>query len=1197
MAKSRSTLLHSPAINKDDASAMDAARQNGYMASAKNLIISTETSLTRHSTQKTDCSDIHPYRKIHDLDAMVVHGNSVSNLLLEWGASEPLQAAGLLHSLVWNCVLPASVVENACGKEVLSLCQAYRTGLEEIPNAVPASATASLSRSKHSQEWRGELHILQRIKYYMLAYESVDLALLAAADLWCHFQATSENASTDSNNQEIPQQNLPLSHQIKIVQQICKPFFEFLGLHDLKEALDEWLFIVQSQPSKKPKKQSEKQQLAQQQARRREANEAQEIVRIITESIDLPSSKIKIAHCPFLHLHTTTSETSTDSATPQPADPQKAHNIKLIVDRVDDCYHMLGHLHQHFTPVDGGISDQLRSNRLNGYRILQTAVVVPIQSGDSGTQNRIRVNFYICTTEMDAVNRLGPIADTLPAKPPQDLSRDPAHDLAHDSALSNVWWRNAETQREWINTSTIGALSETVYVFSPQGQLFEFPLGCTAVDYAYRVHSRLADRCRRFYINGRTVEPATVLHHLDLVELEYDPHTAGPTRVWLNAARTQRARTAINRFLRNHRQDIYLGQRKMDDEISKLEDHYGFHMPQHQIEQALSRLARKWSIPSINDLMGEIAASRLQPHRVLHPLFAREIARQLEIPPALKVRPDMVDVMQCCRPRVGEEIIGLTEKRGEVTVKLRIHTKACAMIKDVADPITLKWRIRPELREVTRIVMRAQDDHGLLGDAINQIYEMAPSVTLHKSEALAHHGDAHIGFVVETETREVLEDLANALRRLPDREISEVRHMSLSLTEREEFGHSITGKVTANPYTRSPVYEEGKFFGRKKEIERILHLLRGREDVIWVRGHKRMGKTSLLQYLKNTKLDTREFVPVFYDFQMLSSMDAATIFFELARAVYEELQDNRRNVNEVSAPLRELFQRDPVNRFVRYLRSAQNHANIGQIVLLIDEFSRTTDAYHQTKQKQAKQGQSPGQAVPAIDENFFTQWRGMLQKPQLNVCFVVVVQQQAVDTIRQYLQDGDEDPSWHLLEIGDQVEILPFDKADASNLIERPLRNYLEFTPLVAERIYELTGGSTFLIHAFCSKLMTHMSQFERKEVDEGDLLVVAEEFMSPHESVFAHLLDLTRNVASRIADQLALMLDDQAPQTIENASMTSVDRRALQAELFDIEPDLLRRMLTTMCERHVLIRSEADSWRFASLLFQKWLARNQGTR
>ncbi len=92
------------------------------------------------------------------------------------------------------------------------------------------------------------------------------------------------------------------------------------------------------------------------------------------------------------------------------------------------------------------------------------------------------------------------------------------------AGLPHAWWNEAAEGRAQIAPSApAGSLPETLYVFSPQGQLFRFHRGCTVVDYAYNVHTDLADQCEAFYVNDELVELNTPLHHLDLVRRSTTP--------------------------------------------------------------------------------------------------------------------------------------------------------------------------------------------------------------------------------------------------------------------------------------------------------------------------------------------------------------------------------------------------------------------------------------------------------------------------------------------------------------------------------------------------------------------------------------------------------------------------------------------------------------------------------------------------
>lgn len=1045
-------------------------------------------------------------------------------ILTEWGAGAHLQAAGVLLPWLRNDLCTLDRVQQKYDERVAFLCREYQRTLQQMP----------------VNRWRGKPMVLHRIKHFMLSYRDADLAFLGAAELYRRFDAV---RSAPRNEQQA---------HVAEIDQVLSPLLEFLGMRRLKEEVDQWL-------------------LSMERSERDGSQGGQDLP--MHHMFDEIRTQLTphLPHAQILHRENTQSHTPQHGADPLDgaSSHQKAQHILdvlILTESAESCYQTLYQLHRRFIPIDDSFRDFIGQNRLNGYRALHTSVVAALHNksnashdAHSSSKVNMRVNFTICTPEMDAVNQWGLAALHL-----RNYT---------DADLSHTWWRDAETKHRQIASAPLGSLPETLYVFSPQGQLFRFHRGCTVVDYAYHVHSELAAHCRRFYVNGETVEPATVLHHLDLVELEYDPHAPGPTRVWLNAARTSRARSRIDRHLKRQGQGVYHGQKTLDTRLKALEDHYEFNIPEHRIKQAFGQEMRRRNLGSIEDLMAEIAAGRLVADKILHPLFADEIIRQVQLPGEMRLRPHQLYLAQCCRPRLGDDIVGRPYIRDGVVTRLKLHRSDCDRVEDLDGGVPLKWRLQPALKAVAQLEIRALDEDGLLGDALAQIYSMLPRVTLHRSEAVARNGMASVRFVIEAESKEVLDEIADALRRLPNRNIDEVRHMRLPLSEREELARPVSSSGV-NPYTRLPVQKQGMFFGRSQELQELYEWLRADVGVIWLLGQKRVGKTSLLLHLKNEFLDRREFLPVFIDFQLFGALSPASVFFEIANAVYSELQGHG-HVDELGAPLRDMFEHDPPGHLVSYLRGVQSHADVGPLVLLLDEFSRATDAYQQNR----------------LDESFFQQWRGLIGSLGMDVNFVIVVQQQAFDGILHRVQGGVSDPSWHLMELGERLLLKPLKDKDARHLIEWPMRNYLDFSDAELNYVYELTGGSPFLIQAFCFKLVSHMVQLNKRRVERHDIEHVCMEFMSPNESVFAHLLDLIRGVANTLCTQMAQIAEDTETRAIQWTQLVRIFPQ--------IPPDRLRRTLRELCERDVLVADaptgEAENWHFACLLFQRWLAFNSG--
>ncbi len=1118
---------------------------------------------------------------------LLEHGRKVASILQAWGADSNAQFAALFHSLLWNCVISPEMIAERCGNRVSFLCQEYQRILKRTPET----------------RWRGKPHILEQIRYFTLAYRDRDLALIGAADLWSHFQLSQEGSTAHRRKYQ------------EYARDVIQPYFHFLGMSELSETLQREVQALSSSSSAKRRQQSNQNGNGVHYPTSTEPEDEihvafSQVCQQIAECLPnatatcrnlVDSQTLLVGGAPVTTQARVTADNPTEnSATLSSASrfwSQPNLHVNLVVADEADCYEALFRLHQHFTPIEGSLADLIANGRRNGFRCLQTTVIGTVivsadrhdseisspedtavnSSGSNGlynephvTSSRVRIHFKICTPGMDEINRWGLVA---------------AHwKNQHEEALPNAWWNTQEDTFSLIESAPLGSLNETLYVFSPNGELFGFHRGCTVVDYAYNVHSELAAQCRRFFINGEAVEPATALHHLDLVELEHDPAAGGPTRVWLNAARTPRARTHIDRYLKRHGQGIYHAQKTLDKRLKALEEHYGFNMPEQRVNQALSKEMKRRQINSTEGLMAEISSGQLNADRILHPLFADEIIRQVQIPAEVRLRPHQLVLAQCCRPKPGNDIIGRPYTRNKIITKLTIHRLHCKKLGSQSKGyLPLKWRLQPALRAVAQIEMRALDENGLLADAFKQIYTAVPQVTLHRSESLARNGVATARFVIEAPSAEIIDEIVDGLRRLPGRTVDEVRQINLPLSEREALVKPVSTSH-ANPYSRMPVYEEGMFFGRSKELREIREWLRTRVGIIWLLGQKRVGKTSLLLHLQNHFLDSKEFTPIYLDFQMLSSLRPSDIFFEIANSVYSELQSEGHGA-ELGPPLHTMFEHDPSGHVIRYLLSAQSHPGVGKLVLLLDEFSRTSDAFQQGR----------------LNEGFFSQWRGLVQMTQPNVKFVIVVQQQAFDSMLERVQGGMEDPSWQLMELGEKRILHPLTDKDARNLIEWPIRNYLDISDELLDHVYALTGGSPFLIQSFCFRLVSYMIQQDKRQVEWADLDNVRLEFMSPNESLFAHLLDLIRGVANSVSGMIAQLADEESSQ--KTKVIPTVTWAQITAALPTIPHERLHNTLDELCERHILVlvsdeRDEKSNerWRFSSLLFQEWLALNSPT-
>ena len=1058
-----------------------------------------------------------------------------ANFIRQLALSRTLEAAAYLHIFVYNELLEVDSIEPEVGSRVAWLCSEAKRILGE--------------RTDGTQ--RGKARARQRVRHFVAAYRDPELGLLAVATLWARWQVAQAGTLAQRHS---------FADEARLV---FSPLLEMMGMRAMLEELEDWLWRLHDPDA--PRVDALCRQLFD--------HVVAQLGQHFTAGALVYRAISPINLRPF----------PLSAEPPSPKGTGKVYppiDLSVLVEDEEACYRALYWIHRLFQPVDGSVVDYLRMARTNGTRELLTTVSLPID------HQRVRVTFHICTHAMEEVNRMGVAAIYARKYAAANISAPDGGSFSTSKFdVPSAWWNHAAEGYAQIESAAMGTLPEVLYVFSPQGQLFRFHRGCTVVDFAYHVHTELADQCQRFYINDEVAEPTSPLHHLDVVALEHDPRAPGPTLVWLNAAHTSRARNSIERFLKRRGLGVDQGQKILDQRLCALETHYGFNLPEHRLPQATVKAVRQYKLSRVEELLAEIAAGRIVADRILHPLFADEVIRQIRLPRESGVRPHQLQVAQCCRPRPGEDIVGLVSRRqGEIN-RVRVHRANCVRIPAHEEQMTLQWRLQPRLKSFVELQLTAHDEDGLLGEALNEIYSYRPRATLHKVEAVADRGVARVNFNIEAESNEVSEQIRAALQALPGRTIVEVRQMRLPPSE-IEAALQLGSASNANPYTRLPIHEQAMFFGRNQELLQIYEWLRAGVGNIWLMGQKRVGKTSLLFHLKHHYLKDRGFVLVFIDFQLFGNIGANNIYFEVANAIYNELQADPR-IGDLGAPLPGVFAHQPPAQLIAYLNSIQSRLGANRLVLLLDEFSRTTDAYLQG----------------TLHRSFFDEWRGLIQATAPKISYITVFQQQSYQLLSLHAQQEANDPSWHLMELGERLVLKSLSSQDVRRLIEWPMRNFLEYTPETLDYVLQLTGGNPFLIQTFCFKLAAHMARRDRRQVEMADIDAVRAEFMLPTESVFAHFVDAIKGSGHQVTYQLACLARECAREMAAKAGQPedavsawlhcAIEWDQLRAALPNFPPEKLRRTLLWLTANDILWQPTPNSWQFASLLFQEWLELN----
>jgi len=304
--------------------------------------------------------------------------------------------------------------------------------------------------------------------------------------------------------------------------------------------------------------------------------------------------------------------------------------------------------------------------------------------------------------------------------------------------------------------------ADEVFVFTPAGDIKQFPSGATALDFAYAIHSDVGAHCTGAKVSGRMVPLRYELQSGDTLEILTSPHQR-PSRDWLSIARTGRAVSKIRRFLRQEERELglRLGQEMLESELKRV----GWSVQRVLREGTLQDLMEKRGYEDVQALYidivrGQIGLQTVLRHAIpqeaesatstLTSLFTRWRTRTES--PVLISGEDgvLVSFAKCCGPLPGEPVTGfITRGRG-----ITVHRTSCAQLKtmDAERRIPVEWEDGSEQRHSGEIQIVCEDRPGLLAN-ISQVCEKA-GVNISRAEAHALE-DGHAVCTLEVSVRDV----------------------------------------------------------------------------------------------------------------------------------------------------------------------------------------------------------------------------------------------------------------------------------------------------------------------------------------------------------------------------------------------------------------------------------------------------------
>ena len=364
--------------------------------------------------------------------------------------------------------------------------------------------------------------------------------------------------------------------------------------------------------------------------------------------------------------------------------------LRVLVHSQQDCYFVLGVVHTMWPQVPGRFKDYISMPKANMYQSLHTTVV------NQGKPFEVQIR----TFDMHRTAEYGIAAHWR-------YKEGRANENELDTKLSWLrrildWQGDVRDPGEFGELAKVDLFADEVFVFTPKGDVISLPRGATPLDFAYRIHSAVGNRCIGAKVNGRIVPLTSHLETGDFVEVMTSANSRGPSRDWLNIVKTSEAKAKIRAWLKREQRDenIALGKDMLEKDAKRL----GYQLSQLITRESSEVICKRFSAQTMDDAYAMVGFGGLSCAQVLNRLVDeyKKHSKAEEAPASLPdvLKPEetpkkqqhsssngvivkgesgmLVRFARCCNPLPGDDIVGyITRGRG-----VSVHRSDCISLKD-----------------------------------------------------------------------------------------------------------------------------------------------------------------------------------------------------------------------------------------------------------------------------------------------------------------------------------------------------------------------------------------------------------------------------------------------------------------------------------------------------------------------------------
>lgn len=437
--------------------------------------------------------------------------------------------------------------------------------------------------------------------------------------------------------------------------------------------------------------------------------------------------------------------------------------IRVIVETTKDCYAVLGMIHSLWKPIPGRFKDYIAVPKSNMYQSLHTTVI-----GPRGEPLEIQIRTY----EMHRVAEYGIAAHW--------RYKEEKTDQDFDMKLSWLrqlleWQKDLRDAKDFLDQVKVDLFEDEVFVFTPKGDVVSLPKGSTPVDFAFRIHTEVGNRCVGAKVNGRIVPLDYKLNSGEIVEI-LTSKSASPSLDWLSFVVTNTAKNRIRQYFKRlqREENIVRGREILERELKRIQGD----LLDKMRELDWVPLLEFFNLEDPEALFlavgnGEITAPQIQ--QAIQKTSKEE--KTAELPLVELPRRDeglgvsvsgadnlLIRLAKCCNPLPGDDIIGYITQGKGVTV----HRKECVNVKNLPKEklINVYWNANNIHKFNARIDVYARDRVGLLKDILTEISNLGSNV--YDARAVVKNGRVNVYIVLEVQNIHHCEAIMRAIRGVKD---------------------------------------------------------------------------------------------------------------------------------------------------------------------------------------------------------------------------------------------------------------------------------------------------------------------------------------------------------------------------------------------------------------------------------------------